>query len=160
MDSTALRRSIPDSILPYPKGAWNRTKYVFWRVITPFHTKGRDILTHIGILNHNFRQNFVLGKMAPEKKVEDLLKYLEVHGYGNHFIAWIDPEEAVSVRKLETFERQWHLRVFSDGEVRGHYEYTPEAHPYWHMVENGIEDRRQDFMDLLGDWIIPSQEEK
>lgn len=156
MDAKALQRQIPDSRLPYPKGAYNRAKYVFWRIIYPFHNVGRDVLLGLGIIHHNGRQRFEFGRLAPGKTVDQLLLYLEKEGWGNHFIAWKDEGEIVSVRKLVDFERQYHLRVFADGEVRGHYEYTPESHPYWHMTDVGQEEHRNVFMQTLEGWVTPA----
>lgn len=45
-------------------------------------------------------------------------------------------------------------RVFADGEVRGHYEYTPECAPLSHMKKIGMEDRRHEFLALMSDRII------
>ena len=84
--------------------------------------------------------------------------YLLSQGFANHFIAWKDDDQVFSLRKCVDFERQYHLRIFSDGEVRGHFETTPEAHPTMHMKEIGMEARREDFLRYLGDWIIPSEE--
>jgi hypothetical protein len=156
MDENALRRSIPDSVLPYPAGAYNRSKYIFWKVITPFHNFWRDFLLSSGILKHDCRQSYLIGELAPGRNIEDFLKYLERHGYGNHFIAWKDTDEIVSVRRLISFEHQYHLRIFSDGEVRGHYEYTPESHPRWHMKEVGQRPYDDHFLSELGDWIVPA----
>jgi len=156
MDSEALRRTIPDSVLPYPKGPYNRSKYWIWRIITPFHNFWRDLLLSTGILKHDNRQHYLIGTLAPGRKVEDFLKYLEGEGYGNHFIAWKDTDEIVSVRKLVNFERQYHLRIFSDGEVRGHYEYTPECHPRWHLKEVGQRPYDEQFLQELGDWVVPA----
>jgi hypothetical protein len=99
----------------------------------------------------------VIGTIAPGKNIEDLLKHLEGQGWGNHFIAWKDKDEIVSIRKLVDFERQYHMRMFSDGEVRGHYEYTPESHPKWHVKEVGFESRMSVFMQALENWIVPSE---
>jgi hypothetical protein len=155
MDATALRRQIPDSVLPYPRGFYNRSKYIFWRVIYPFHNTGRDILLSARIIRHHGRQDFVLGRIAPGRTMEDFLHYLETQQFGNHFISWKDDDEVMSVRRLVDFEWQYHLRIFADGEVRGHYEYTPECHPRWHMKEVGQVFRREDFLRFLGDWIVP-----
>jgi hypothetical protein len=154
MDLNAPRQGIPDSVLPYPKGIYNRSKYVFWKIITPFHNYWRDTLLSLGFLKHDRRQNFAIGTLAPGRSVEDFLKYLEVHGYGNHFIAWKDRDEIISVRKLVDFETQYHLRIFSDGEIRGHYEYTPECHPRWHMKEVGQTPYHEHYLDELGDWVV------
>ncbi len=156
MDEIALRRSIPDSVLPYPKGINNRSKYVFWRLITPFHNHGRDFLLNVGVLHHESRHNYTLGTLAPGRDVAEFLKYLESRGWGNNFIAWREEGEIIGIRKIESFERQYHIRIFRDGEVCGHYEYTPECRPRWHLKEIGIEERREEFMKELGDWVIPS----
>jgi hypothetical protein len=148
MDSTALRQSIPDSVLPYPNGLYNRSKYYFWKIIYPFHMTGRDVLLSLKIIHHEGRQNYVLGKIAPGKTAEEFLQYLETKDFFNHFIAWKDDEEIVSVRRLVDFERQYHLRIFDDGEVRGHYEYTPESHPRWHMNEVGQEEHARTFWNF------------
>jgi hypothetical protein len=157
MDGLAMKNRLPDSVLPYPDGLWNRIKYVFWRAITPGYLFGLNLLIKLHILHHEGRQLFVVGKLAPGKNAEDFLEYLHSRGFFNHFIAWKDDNQIVSVRKLEDFKRQYHLRVFSDGEVRGHYEYTPEAHPAWHLKEVGFEQRREEFLEFVGDWVVPSQ---
>ena len=158
MDEIALRERIPESALPHPKGAYNRSKYVFWKMIYPLHNTGRDILLSVGLIHHPYpsgRQDFMLGILAPDKSVEAFVKHLGGHGFFNHFIAWKDSGEIVSVRRPVDFEWQYHLRVFADGEVRGHYEYTPESHPIWHYYEVRQEERREEFLNFLGDWIVP-----
>ena len=159
MDEIALRQSISDSVLPYPKGFRNRSKYVFWKVIYPVHGTGRDILLSLGILHHEGRQNYLVGHLAPGRTMEEFVKYLEGKQVCNHFVALRDDDEVVSLRKPVDFEHQYHLRIFKDGEVRGHYEYTPESHPKWHMKKVGQEPRREEFLKLLGDWIVPASED-
>jgi len=159
MDEIALRQSIPNSVLPYPKGLRNRSKYVFWKVIYPVHGTGRDVLLSLGILHHEGRQNYLLGHIAPGRSMEDFVKYLETQRFLNHFVALKDDDEVVSVRYIVDFEHQYHLRVFKNGEVRGHYEYTPESHPKMHMKKVGQEARRADFLKALGDWIVPASED-
>ena len=151
----AFEGRIPDSVIPYPDGLWNRVKYVFWKLITPGYLWGLNLLLRLHILHHEGRQHFVLGALAPGRRMEDFIHYLHFNGYYNHFIAWKDDGQLISLRKLENFEWQYHLRVFKDGEVRGHYEYTPEAHPRWHLKEVGMEERRGIFLNHLGDWVVP-----
>jgi hypothetical protein len=156
----AFKGRIPDSVLPFPDGLWNQVKYVFWKAITPGYLWGLNLLLDLHILHHEGRQNFVLGKLASGRKMEDFIQYLHFKGYFNHFIAWEDDGQIISLRKLENFEWQYHLRVFKDGEVRGHYEYTPESHPKLHLKEIGMEERREVFLNNLGDWITPVKQEK
>jgi hypothetical protein len=154
MNAEELHKHITDSVLPFPKGFYNRVKYVvFGKFIYSFHNIVRDILLFLGILRHEGRQDFHIGHLAPGRRVEDFLKHLEQHQFGNNFVAWKDEGEAVSVRRLADFEWQYHLRIHQDGEVRGHYEYTPESHPILHLKEVSMEPRREDFIAWVGDWV-------
>jgi hypothetical protein len=120
------------------------------------HGTARDVLLSLRVLRHEGRQDYLLGRITPGRSIEDFVKYLETQQLKNHFIALMDDDEVVSVRKLVDFEHQYHLRIFEDGEVRGHYEYTPESHPRLHMKKVGQEARREDFLRFLGDWIVPA----
>ncbi len=156
MDSAALREDIPNSRIPYPKGILNQSKYFAWKIITHYHNFWRNFLLKINILEHNFRQDYLLGTLAPDKNMEELVIHLKNNGWGKHHIAWQDTDaEIMSVRKIVDFEHQYHLRVFSDGEIRGHFEYTPEAHAIWHTKEIGVEPAREAFLNFLGDYITP-----
>jgi hypothetical protein len=157
METAVIKDIVPDSVIPFPDGFLNRVKYFFWRTITPGYLFGQNTLLALGIIHHEGRQNFVVGKMAPGVKIEDFIRYLHSQGFWNHFIAWNDDGQVVGLRKLESFERQYHLRIFNDGEVRGHYEYTPESHPRRHSKEVGFEERRDDFLRFVGDWVVPSE---
>lgn len=148
--------ALPRSRLPEPESLWQRTIYTFWAVFIYVYQVMRDVLTKARILKHDFRQEFVLGRFAEGKDLKEFLKYIERQGFGNHFIAWVDKDEVISLRRVDGFEWQYHLRVFKDGEVRGHYEYTPEAHPFLHIREVGMVDRREEFLAFLGDWVVPA----
>ncbi len=148
--------AIRDSELPYPENALWRAKYVFWRAIYPVYPNIRDTLLALGLIKHEGRQFDRLGRIAPNKELGDFLAHLGCLGFGNHFIAWVDEGELIGLRRLEGFRYQYHLRIFKDGEVRGHYEFTPECHPIRHLKERGMEPRREEFLDFLGDWIVPS----
>jgi hypothetical protein len=101
------------------------------------------------------RQKFHLGWLAPGKTLQDLEKHLhEQWGFGNHFIAWHDSGQVLSWRKLASFDFQYHLRVFDDGEIRGHYEYTPESKPVAHFEEWGEEDHTEEFKKFLGEYAV------
>jgi hypothetical protein len=156
MDGIAIRQTIPDSVLPYPQGLWNRLKYRFWKAFYPYHNKARDFLLFVGLLKHEGRQNYSFGVLSQGGSMVDFLKYLETKQFGNHFIAWEDDDEVVSLRRLDGFEHQYHVRVFKDGEVRGHYEFTPECYPIKHFLAIGQEERRADFLNFFGDWVVRS----
>lgn len=118
---------------------WMQTHFLKWHLA--WHDKGR--------------QPYHIGWLAPGKTLKDLENYLhEKWNFGNHFVAWTDSDQVLSWRKLESFDYQYHLRVFNDGEIRGHYEYTPESKPVAHFVEIDEQERADDFKKFLGDYIV------
>ena len=160
MNETAIRSSIPDSELPYPEDRWGQIKYRTWKGVYPYYTDIRNTLLKMGVIRHSGRQPFVLGVLAPGKKVEAFLRHLESQGFGNHFIAWEDDDEVASLRKADGFHYQYHLRIHKDGQVRGHYEFTPEAHPIRHLGYRHMQRRTDDFNKFCGGWITPAQDGK
>jgi hypothetical protein len=118
---------------------WLQGRLLQWHLI--WHTKGR--------------QPYHIGWLAPGKTLEELENHLHLQwGFGNHFIAWQDEDQVLSWRKLESFDYQYHLRVFSDGEIRGHYEYTPESKPLAHFAEAGEQAHLDEFQKFLGEFVI------
>ena len=81
-------------------------------------------IEHLFVFIHKrTRQRFHVGWLAPETTLEAMKEHLsKKYGFGNHFIAWEDQGQVLSWRKLDGFDYQFHLRVFADGEIRGHYE--------------------------------------
>jgi len=156
-------QSLPASPMIYPASIMDRMKYIFWRFYTPHHPFVRDTFIRLGFGSQSDRypggrQPFILGKLPPGESVQDFISYMIAQGFGNHFTAWKDRGQVVSLRYMNDFKYQYHLRVFEDGEVRGHYEYTPECHPMLHMKMEGVpfEERREEFMKFIGDRIIPA----
>lgn len=151
----------------FPSAPHDQFKYWFWRFYTPFHPFVRNTSYRLGVgkflmrsvvpeINHEGRQDFLLGTLHPERSVHEFVSFLISKGFGNHFIAWRDTDELVSLRRTIDFKHQYHIRVFNDGEVRGHFEFTPEYHPVLHLVRIGFEEKPAEFADLLRDWVLPS----
>ncbi|MBI4095003.1 MAG: hypothetical protein HY435_02315 [Candidatus Liptonbacteria bacterium] len=132
-------------------------KQAAWYAVYPVFPYFRDGLLALGVISHEGRDGYLLGRLAPRKTAEGLAGYLATHGFRNHFVAWVEEGEALGLRLRKNFEYQYHLRIFKDGEVRGHYELTPECHPILHYRERGMEDRREDFLKFLGDWVVPAR---
>lgn len=142
--------------MAYPSTLPEKLKYWFWRVYTPLHPSVRDIAMALGIVHHEGRQNFLVGVINPAHTPRELATFLVQQGFGNHFIAWRDDDELVSLRRTDGFRYQYHLRIYTDGEVRCHYEYTPEYRPIHHLKGVGFEDRSREFIALLKDWVQPA----
>jgi hypothetical protein len=136
--------------------AFDRFKAVIWKYGLAFIIPlVRDILLFFHLIRHKSRQPFLIGHLRPDRTPEDLRRHLVKHHFEEHFPCWRDDGEVVDVRLRKNFEYQYHLRVFKDGEVRGHYEFTPEYKPFKHIFDIGMTDRMEDFMELVGHIITP-----
>ncbi len=153
-------RDLPYSRMVYPDTWFDRVKYIFWHLYTPHHSIFRDLALTLGLVHHEGRQHYLLGTVAPHLSIREFTEMLIGRGYANHFVAWEDEGEIVSLRRTDGFAWQYHVRVFEDREVRAHYEYSPECYPISHMKAEHMQDRREYFLDLLGDSILPADEGK
>ncbi|HQT83187.1 MAG: hypothetical protein B7W98_02205 [Parcubacteria group bacterium 20-58-5] len=151
----------------YPTSPGDQLKYWFWRLYTPLHPLVRDVSSHFGIGRvlmwyavpegkQTGRQDYLLGTLHPAHSMRDFISFLVGQGFANHFVAWKDTDELVSLRRVVDFRHQYHIRVFRDGEVRCHFEYTPEYRPVRHLVRVGFEARAPEFRTLMRDWVVPS----
>lgn len=137
---------------------WNGIEHVkrwVWWAITPLFLLIRWLLLKSRIIKHDFRQPFLLGHLRAGKTPQNLLDHLALQGFTKNSLAWIDQGEVFSARCLLSLYHQYHIRLFDDGEIRGHYEWTPEAHPFDHLMEQGFEERREEFLEILGDMVVP-----
>lgn len=148
---------LPHSKMVLPRSLKDRAKYILWLFLIPLHSLMRDLTLLLRITQHKGRQKYLLGKLSDKYNIKEVALHLAKNGYGNHFIAWKDDDELLSLRRTIDFQYQYHLRIFKDGEIRGHYEYTPECHPFLHVKAIGQEDRRDEFLRLLGERIVPTK---
>jgi hypothetical protein len=104
------------------------------------------------------RQPFLVGLLKPGTRVEDAIALLKTKGFYMHRVAYPDPGQVVSMRRLDDVNptHQFHLRIFSDSEVRGHYEFTPEDNFMAHMNETIRDPRHEEYMK----WLAPIIDEK
>ncbi len=147
-------KEIPASEMVFPTTLLEQSKYLFWRFFTPVHPYFRDILLNLGVVRHSGRQDFLIGYVAPGQTIKEFVDHLVGHGFGNHFIALIDQGEVAGLRYVSDFRYQYHIRVFEDGEVRAHFEYTPECYPILHMKKVEQRDCRNEILKIIGDRIV------
>lgn len=152
--------------MDYPSQKRDQLKYWVWKAYTPLHPLVRNASYRLGVgrfllrrvfpeMKQTGRQDFLIGTLDPAHSVRDFVSFLIEQGFGNHFVAWKDSDELVSLRRTDGFRHQYHIRIFKDGEVRCHYEFTPEYHPIRHLIRIGFEDRNQEFRTLMQDWLLP-----
>ena len=133
---------------------WDKLKQKTWRHIYKFFPNIQKFFLKLG-MHEKGRQKYHIGWLAPGKTLEGLKRHLHSKwGFGNHFVAWTDDGQVLSWRKLANFQDQYHLRVFEDGEIRGHFEFTPEAHPIEHFIEKGETEKKDDFLKFLGEFCV------
>ena len=127
---------------------------LWWTFVYPVFPFFHEVLLFgKKLLRKNRRGPFFMGVLSPQRSVNEFLQYLVAQGFDRNRFSWRNPGQAVSVRRLDGFHWQYHLRVFRDGEVRVHYEKTPEAHPFDHFFGRGLEHRTDYFQKLLGGWV-------
>ncbi len=97
------------------------------------------------------QQPYLLGHLKEGVTAETARRHLHTQGFFMNRVAYTDPGQVLSMRRLddELPDRQYHLRIFDDGEVRGHYEYTPEDKPWKHLNEDILEKREHEFAPWL-----------
>ncbi len=133
-------------------------KQILWYIIVPFFWLGRDLSKIFGYRPFPKRQEYHLGWLNSQKNNDDFKKFLMSIGFTKNRLAWIDEEEILSLRLLKNFKYQYHLRLFSDGEIRGHYELTPEYSPFDHLHDKDTSAKEVEFKQLLGDWLVLNPE--
>lgn len=131
-------------------------KALFWRLVYALYPYTRNFLLRVGVLTHYSRQPYRLGYIREDRSVEELRRYLITKGFHPNPMAWVDPGETLNVRKLLSPHYQYHIRVFSNHEVKGHFECTPERHPIAHLNELAMLPAKEYFDPLLQDWVRPT----
>lgn len=101
------------------------------------------------------RQPFRIGVLTSLISLPEVEKHLTQQGFVKNPIAYPDPGQLLSMRRLDDAspDTQFHIRIFRDAEVRGHYEFTPEDHPFAHLNETLFEARTADFHRWMGDYL-------
>lgn len=134
-------RKFKRSLWWFTKPIWPITRTLFmgrWRLV--WNEKEKD-KKHIGWLR-------------PDKTPKEFLKYMRKKGFKKHHMAWKHTDELFSMRKHmdETF--QYHIRFYKNRQVTGHYEPAPEGHLVRHLLEREVEFRKEEFLEIMGDWVI------
>lgn len=121
-----------------------------WHVIYKIYPPVLRVLEKLKV--HNYRQPYLIATKE-NIDIERLRNHLEKEGYEDVILAWKDPGEVLGMRKVDEEKFQYHIRLFEDGEIRGHYEYSSEGNPIGHIFERHFEERPEYFRALLRDFI-------
>ena len=121
-----------------------------WKWLTPLFPFLRTRFGFLRILRYRGRETYPIGFLKQELSITRTKELLAEQGFSEYFVAWLDQGEVLSMRKSQGFEWQYHIRVFNDGEVRGHYELTPEYRAFKHFFDFGKGARTEDFLQMVG----------
>ncbi|MFZ5391242.1 MAG: hypothetical protein ACOZAJ_03145 [Patescibacteria group bacterium] len=130
-----------------------KIKRLAWKLFEPVFPSVRDLWVHLGFIKHNSRQPYLIGQLKSGLTEKDLRQKLTAAGFSNDYLAWIDPDEILNMRKVVNIIYQYHIRLFLDGEIRGHYEYTAESHPFKHLYDKDMSDGRDYLYPLIQDLL-------
>ena len=128
----------------YKRKWWWRVVYTIW---PPF----LRILEWLGF--HFGRQPFYVGKLRSGCTLESLSMHLLKNGFEHAILSWKDEGEIMNLRKVDSRIFQYHIRLFSDMEIRAHYEYSSEGNPIRHILEWGFEPRTMEVKQLIKDFL-------
>lgn len=117
-----------------------KLKKIFWKLFEPIFPTVRDTWVFLGFMKHDERQRYLLGYLKTGLSRSDLRAILIKAGFEDDYLGWVDPSEILNMRKIINFVYQYHVRLFPDGEIRGHYEFSTESHPFKHLYEVGMTD--------------------
>lgn len=138
------------------------TAQIFWKIVYVVFPVVRDTLIAFRIVwRGKKRQPFSIGYIKGDVTIEMFRERLLQSGFEKNSIAWVDYGEVLSMRKIDPIQPHchYHIRLFKDGEVCGHYEKMPEKHPIDYFRGQGMLNRpdyfRSFIYDLLSEVALP-----
>lgn len=135
-----------------------------WEMVKPVFPFFRWLSIKLGFVTQlPERQRYHLGYLRDGITYGEFVNHLHTQHFVFQRMAFIDPDEVIGMRRLDDSDPcyQYHVRVFKDGEVRGHYEKTPEDFPFDHLKEIGLQDRSEHFVTFFGNHLqVGSNREK
>src|SRR3989338_4211678 len=126
-----------------------RNNAVVWKLVYKIYPPFLRVLEKLQF--HHNRQDFLLGHLKSNAPISEINAQLINNGFEPAILSWKDPGEVLNLRKKDKEIFQYHIRIFHDGEVRGHYEYSSEGNPWKHIAEKHFVTREEYFNELLGD---------
>ena len=126
----------------------NKVQNLIWKFNYAIYPYLRNFILFAGLWKHSGRQEFYIGRVARPVAAEEVADILKTAGFECSICSWIDDGEILGMRRREG-KCQYHVRYFCDGELRGHYEYSPEGSPIGHLRGRVLESKREYFIQIL-----------
>ena len=124
---------------------------MIWSVIYKIYPPILRFLEFCGF--HRGRQAYHVGRIHDLGDLSTIKQHLKHEGFEDAVLAWKDSDELLNMRKVDNKKFQYHIRLFDDGEVRGHYEYSSEGNPWRHIREIGFTSSKKYFCEILNKWL-------
>ena len=127
---------------------------IFWLLMRPLWPPVRFVMRLLGLhpVSKKKLAPTLLGHLKHDKTPRELREYLKNNGFRHDPLGWIDDEEVLGLRKFDTPQFQYHVRLYKNGEIRGHHEVAPEYNYIHHL--RGPDTHIGDLPELLKDWIV------
>lgn len=126
----------------------NRLGKLIWKFNYAIYPSLRDFILSTHLWKHSGRQPFYIGRAENRVSTENVSDILKDKGFERSICSWVDEGEVLSMRKQDG-KYQYHVRYFSDGELRGHFEYLPESAPIKHLLERLVEPKTEYFKQIF-----------
>jgi hypothetical protein len=118
-----------------------------WQIVYATYPLFLRLLEKLGA--HNTRQDYHLGFLKENTDINQVKKRLKSFGFEHAILAWRDRNEVLSMRLVHEQVYQYHIRIYSDGEVRSHYEYSSEGAPIAHILEKKFTPEPEFFKQIM-----------
>ena len=126
----------------------NKAEYSkLWKILYVMYPPLLRLLEKFGF--HRGRQEYHVGYLRPNYTLKEIRNYLVRKGFENAILAWKDSDEVLSMRLVHNKIFQYHIRMYKDMEIRGHYEYSSEGSPLKHISGKYFLQEKEFFQSLL-----------
>lgn len=101
------------------------------------------------------RRPYHVGWLAPDKSLDDLKLFLHNQwGFGRNIMHVDEPGLVLSWQKVTPDHGSYNIRVYSDGEIRGHYEVIPETGVLERKEDKGEAETKEEFLRFLDGFSV------
>jgi len=120
-----------------------------WSLVYSIYPPILRLLEKTGL--HKEHKDFRIGVV---KDISGARAFLENQGFEDAILAWKAKGEVVSMRSIYNGRFQHHIRVFENGVVKGHKEYSPEGNPLGHIFNKYLEPDHDFVTVILKDHLL------
>ncbi|MBP9851615.1 MAG: hypothetical protein KBC71_02790 [Candidatus Pacebacteria bacterium] len=133
----------------------DRKKNTWKKIYTNLCKNTQKLLQKTGLMKSPGRQPYHVGWLTSSKTLEGLRLYLHSEwGFGKATKVAKDKEVVLSWAKITDNHEEYFLRVYRDGEIRGHFEKLPVTGVLEKPSEMGEKEAKEEFLKFLGEFYV------